>query len=361
MTTKITVELNERSYAIYIGSGVIDDALLVGKAVQSEQVVVVTNEVVAPLYLDRLRCHFADQNCLELVLPDGEAMKSLATFERIMTFMLEHQVDRSATVVALGGGVIGDLAGFAAASYQRGVAYVQVPTTLLAQVDSAIGGKTAVNHALGKNMIGAFYQPSAVLADTGVLVSLPPREFSAGLAEVIKYGLIRDAEFLTWLERNLDRLLERDDDALGYAIKRSCENKATVVAEDELELGNRAILNLGHTFGHAIETDQGYGSWLHGEAIAAGICMALRMSRSLGWLSAAEVAGVEKLFQRAALPIAPPSTMKPETFMQLMARDKKNISGQIRLVLLKEIGQAVVTADYDAAALATTLCAATGN
>lgn len=361
MTTKVTVELDERSYAIYIGPGVIDDALVVAKAIQSEHIVVVTNEVVAPLYLDRLRRHFANQNCLELVLPDGETTKSLATFERIMTFMLEHHVDRSATVVALGGGVIGDLAGFAAASYQRGVAYVQVPTTLLAQVDSAIGGKTAVNHALGKNMIGAFYQPSAVLADTGVLVSLPPREFSAGLAEVIKYGLIRDGEFLIWLERNLDRLLERDDEALGFAIKRSCENKAAVVAEDELEHGNRAILNLGHTFGHAIETDQGYGSWLHGEAVAAGTCMALRMSQRLGWLSMAEVAGVEKLFQRAALPIAPPSDMKPEAFMRLMARDKKNIGGQIRLVLLKEIGQAVVTADYDPVALATTLRGVTGN
>ncbi len=351
MSVTVTVELGERSYPIHIGAGVLDDAALVSDAIDSRQVVIVSNEVVAPLYLQRLRAHLGERAALDFVLPDGEAAKTLANFEKLLGYMLEHKVDRSATVVALGGGVVGDLAGFAAACYQRGVRYVQVPTTLLAQVDSAVGGKTAVNHPLGKNMIGAFHQPSAVLADTGVLDTLPAREFAAGVAEVIKYGLIRDLPFLDWLDTHLGQLMARDSGALAFAIQRSCENKAEVVAEDERESGARATLNLGHTFGHAIETGVGYGTWLHGEAVAAGTCMAARLSQRLGWLDRDDVARIEDLYQRAGLPTTPPPAMGPPQFLELMARDKKNVGGHIRLVLLEAAGRAVVTSDYPAAAL----------
>jgi 3-dehydroquinate synthase len=355
LTTRVEVDLGERSYPIFIGPDVGVEQNLISSTVQSDTIVIISNDIVAPLYLSRIRDQFNSRNCLELILPDGEAHKTLGSFERIMTFMLEHRVDRSATIVALGGGVIGDLAGFAAASYQRGIAFAQIPTTLLAQVDSAVGGKTAVNHPLGKNMIGAFYQPCAVFADTRTLATLPDRELSAGLAEVIKYGLIRDREFLKWIDINLDDLLKRDDDALTFAVQRSCENKAVVVHEDEREQGNRAILNLGHTFGHAIETAQGYGNWLHGEAVGAGTCMALRMSHRLGWLDEVDMKWGIDLLKRANLPTRAPRDMGTDDFMQLMARDKKNIGGKIRLVLLTDIGAAVVTGDYDAGALSATL------
>ncbi len=355
MTVTINVALGARSYPIHIGPTLLDDAVLLETATDSRQIVIVSNEVVAPLYLARVRRHFARRQCVEFVLEDGEGAKSLHNFERLMAFLLEHHIERSATVIALGGGVVGDLAGFVAACYQRGVRYVQIPTTLLAQVDSAVGGKTAVNHPLGKNMIGAFYQPQAVFADTGVLDTLPAREFSAGLAEVIKYGLIRDLEFLDWLDDNLELLVAREPAALAHAIRRSCENKAEVVAADERESGARATLNLGHTFGHAIETALGYGEWLHGEAVAAGTCMALDMSRRMGWLDAQAVRRVTALFERAALPVAPPAQISPAKFVELMARDKKNSGGRIRLVLLRALGAAVVTDDYSAAAFAATL------
>ncbi|MGE0486606.1 MAG: 3-dehydroquinate synthase [Gammaproteobacteria bacterium] len=359
MSVTLKVELGTRAYPIHIGAGLLDDAALLPGLVGSAQVVVITNEVVAPLYLRRVTRHFADRQCHVHELPDGEGAKSFANFERVMGFMIERRIERGATIVALGGGVVGDLAGFVAACYQRGIAFVQVPTTLLAQVDSSVGGKTAINHALGKNMVGAFHQPTAVVADIDTLETLPPREFSAGLAEVIKYGLIRDRAFLEWLETNLDALVAREPGVLSEAILRSCENKAEVVAGDEFETGMRATLNLGHTFGHAIETALGYGAWLHGEAVAAGTCMAAALSARLGWLAAGDVARIETLLQRAGLPLRPPPGMEPAQFMDVMARDKKNVGGHIRLVLLQALGEAVVTRDYPPEALAATLAAAT--
>ncbi|MGE0858192.1 MAG: 3-dehydroquinate synthase [Gammaproteobacteria bacterium] len=351
MDTVVNVELGERRYPIHIGAGLLGDGALFRRLVPAAQVVVLSNEVVAPLYLETVAGHFADRRCETLVLPDGEAHKSLATFGEVMGFMLEKRLERGAVLVALGGGVIGDLGGFAAACYQRGIDFLQVPTTLLAQVDSSVGGKTAVNHSLGKNMIGAFHQPVAVVADTATLATLPPREFHAGLAEVIKYGLIRDLPFFAWLEAHLDAVLARDPAALTHIIRRSCENKAEVVAADERETGERATLNLGHTFGHAIETARGYGDWLHGEAVGAGMCMAARLSARLGWLEAPALARAEKLIGRAGLPTAPPADIAAARFRELMSLDKKNVGGRIRLVLLRGLGQAVVTRDYDDAAL----------
>jgi 3-dehydroquinate synthase len=290
-----------------------------------------------------------------VVLPDGEVYKNLETWNRIFDSLLGNRFDRSCTLVALGGGVIGDMAGFAAACYQRGVAFIQVPTTLLAQVDSSVGGKTGVNHPLGKNMIGAFHQPRCVIADTSSLNTLEQRELSAGLAEVIKYGLIDDPEFFAWLEANMPRLRERDSEVLAYAIERSCRDKARVVAADELEAGQRALLNLGHTFGHAIETGVGYGGWLHGEAVGAGICMAARLSRRLGWLSAEELARVEALVEAAGLPTRPPAELGPDRFLELMAVDKKVMDGQLRLVLMRGIGGCVVTSEFAEKELESTL------
>jgi 3-dehydroquinate synthase len=355
VSTVLRVDLGSRSYPIHIGSGLLDDVALFGQSVAARQVVIITNEIVAPLYLARCRRGVDAAECHELILGDGENAKSFANFERIMGFLLERRIERSAAIVALGGGVIGDLAGFVAACYQRGIAYVQVPTTLLAQVDSAVGGKTAINHPLGKNMVGAFHQPRAVIADTATLASLPPREFSAGVAEIIKYGLIRDYPFLIWLEEHMEALLERDLATLAYAIRRSCENKAAVVAADERESGARATLNLGHTFGHAIEAGVGYGAWLHGEAVAAGTCMAARLSARLGWLSAADVRRIERLFERGHLPLEPPPDLTPARFLEIMSRDKKNVGGQIRLVLLEGLGTAVVTGSYPEDALLATL------
>jgi 3-dehydroquinate synthase len=351
VSTTINVALGTRSYPIHIGAGLLDDRERLRAWCPATQMVFITNDVVAPLYLARLRAHFDDRDCLEIVLADGEAHKTIETWSAIMGSLLERRIERGGLIVALGGGVIGDLAGFAAACYQRGIDYVQVPTTLLAQVDSAVGGKTAVNHALGKNMIGAFHQPQVVIADTTTLNTLPERELSAGLAEVIKYGLIRDYELLAWLERNIERVLAREPDALRHVIVRACVNKADVVAADERESGERATLNLGHTFGHAIETARGYGNWLHGEAVGAGMCMAARLSARCGWLNADDVTRIERLVARAQLPTAPPPELDAETFRELMQRDKKNAGGRIRLVLLRALGQAIVTRDYPDAEL----------
>jgi len=347
----LTVELGERSYPIYIGQGLLDNGDLLTRHLGGTSVVVVTNETVGPLYLERVMAALGDRRKSAVTLPDGEAYKTLATVNDVFTALLERQVDRRATLIALGGGVVGDITGFAAACYQRGIAFIQVPTTLLAQVDSSVGGKTGVNHPLGKNMIGAFHQPRAVVIDTDTLLTLPERELAAGLAEVVKYGLIGDAPFFAWLEAHMPDLLKREPGALAHAIRRSCENKAAVVAADERESGQRALLNLGHTFGHAIETGVGYGDWLHGEAVACGMVMAARLSQQLGWLEADAVGRIRALLQQAGLPTEPPSELSPERFLELMAVDKKAIEGRLRLVLLNAIGEAVVTADFDPAVL----------
>ncbi len=352
----LRVELGERSYPIYIGPGILGRGDLYAPHLAGEQALLVTNETVEPLYEDTVRDALFGYALHDVVLPDGERYKNLDTCRLVFDALLEHRCDRSVTVITLGGGVVGDIGGFCAASYQRGVALIQVPTTLLAQVDSSVGGKTGVNHPLGKNMIGAFHQPRAVIADTDVLATLPERELKAGIAEVVKYGLIRDPALFTWLEENAGALLGRDSAALTHAIAESCRNKAEVVAADELEGGVRALLNLGHTFGHAVETHTGYESWLHGEAVAAGMCMAARMSAEMGWLGAADVERAEALLRRFGLPTAPPR-IPPERFMELMSVDKKARGGRLRLVLLRAIGEAVVTADFDDEALRRTLAA----
>lgn len=353
----LTVQLGPLSYPVYIGAGLLTDKDLVSRHVTGRQVLVVSNSTVAPLYMDRLTGSLDGFDISTYVIPDGEMYKNLDVLQGIFDRMLEVPCNRSCTVVALGGGVVGDIAGFAAACYQRGVPFLQIPTTLLAQVDSSVGGKTAVNHPRGKNMIGAFYQPRAVIADTSTLETLPDRELAAGLAEVIKYGLIRDAEFLSWLESNIEALKGRDPDALSHAIERSCHNKAEVVARDEREQGVRALLNLGHTFGHAIEAATGYQLWLHGEAVAVGMLMAADLSRRLGDLSRQDVERVESLLQRVGLPNRPPDGMTPETFSRYMAVDKKAIDGAVRLVLLKSLGEAYLSENYDADRLRDTLAA----
>jgi 3-dehydroquinate synthase len=354
----LRVDLGPRSYPIYIGPGLLGRPDLVVPHLAGRQVLVVTNEVVAPLYLDRALAAFEGRQVDTVVLPDGEAYKTLETLSRVFDALLERRHGRDTTVVALGGGVVGDLAGFAAAAYQRGVAFVQVPTTLLAQVDSSVGGKTGVNHPLGKNMIGAFHQPRCVVADTDTLATLDDRQLRAGVAEVIKYGLIRDLDFFLWLEDHLERLLERDTDALTAAVERSCRDKAEVVAGDEREAGNRALLNLGHTFGHAIETGVGYGEWLHGESVAAGMCLAADLSARLGWLAEPDRERICALVARAGLPVAPPAGLGADRFLDLMAVDKKVKEGRLRLVLLRGIGEAVVTDAFDPALLRATLEAA---
>ncbi len=357
MMRTLTVELGERSYPIHIGAGLLERGELWRPRLRGRQVMVVTNEVVGPLCLDRLRPALQGLQVETVVLPDGEATKTLDTVAGIVDRLMAARFARDCALVALGGGVVGDITGFAAAIYQRGVDFVQVPTTLLAQVDSSVGGKTGVNHPLGKNMIGAFHQPRAVIADIATLDTLPDRELRAGIAEVVKYGLIRDAEFFAWLEARMDDLLAREREATAEAVERSCRNKAEVVAADEREAGQRALLNLGHTFGHAIETGLGYGVWLHGEAVAAGMCMAARLSERLGWLPAAERVRIESLVERAGLPTAPPPELGPERLLELMAVDKKVQRGRLRLVLLRAIGAAVVTADFDPAALRAELAA----
>ena len=340
----LTVALGDRAYPIHIGQGIFDRSELLLPHLRQPKVAVVSNVTVAPLYLRRLCASLtrAGVDVAEIILPDGEQYKTWQTLNAIFDVLLERRCERSTTLLALGGGVVGDMTGFAAACYQRGMPFIQVPTTLLSQVDSSIGGKTAINHPLGKNMIGAFYQPRLVLADTELLDTLPDRELKAGLAEVIKYGLIRDLPFLEWLEANIERLLVRDPQALAYAIRRSCENKAEVVVADEHENGERALLNVGHTFGHAIETGMGYGEWLHGEAVAAGVMMAAELSCRLGWLGESDVARIEALFKRAGLPVYGPA-LGADRYLELMQHDKKVQGGKLRLVLFRRIAQAVVS------------------
>jgi len=353
----LTVDLGERSYPIFIGQGLLSKAELIRPYVKGSQVMIVTNETVAPLYLDTVKAlfHGSDLQVEAVILPDGEQYKSLEMVDRVYDAMLAARFDRKSTLIALGGGVIGDLTGFAAATYQRGVNFIQIPTTLLSQVDSSVGGKTGVNHPRGKNMIGAFHQPQAVIADTDTLNTLDDRQLSAGLAEVIKYGLIRDVPFLEWLEANMDDLLSRDPNALAQAIERSCQTKAAIVAEDERESGVRALLNLGHTFGHAIEAGMGYGEWLHGEAISAGMVMAADLSERMGLISEQDVERIATVFITARLPVKGPDSMTEQQYMDLMAIDKKSQAGQLRFVLLKALGDAFVTGDYDANDLHNTL------
>lgn len=347
------VDLGTRRYPIYIGVDLLDDPNLLRPHLAGKQVMIVSNTTVAPLYLQSVKDLLADggYHCEAVLLPDGEEHKTLTVWNQIMDALLTARFNRQVTIVALGGGVVGDMAGFAAAAYQRGVSLVQIPTTLLSQVDSSVGGKTGVNHALGKNMIGAFHQPQAVIIDTNTLNTLDDRQLRAGIAEVIKYGLIRDAGFFNWLELNLEGLLQRDPLLLTEAIFRSCQNKAEVVAADELEQGQRALLNFGHTFGHAIETGMGYGEWLHGEAVAAGMVMAAALSKRLGWIQDTAYQRIENLIRFAGLPVVPPPALKRQQFLDLMAVDKKVVEGQLRLVLLQAIGQAVVTAHFDYAQL----------
>ena len=351
----IKVDLGERGYSIHIGDSILSDEKLFKKYITSKQVLVITNEKVAPLYLKAIEKHLAKFDYDVFILPDGEAYKSLDSLNQIITQLLESKFSRTCMLIALGGGVIGDLTGFAAACYQRGVKFIQIPTTLLAQVDSSVGGKTAVNHILGKNMIGAFHQPHTVFSDTSVLATLSDREFAAGLAEIIKYGLIRDEKFFYWLEENINPLIERDNQVLAYAIERSCINKAEVVAEDERETGYRAILNLGHTFGHAIETALSYKEWLHGEAVGCGMLMAADLSKKLGFFEQSQFDRIQSLLERAALPIKVHNDVEFNQMFENMKVDKKSRDGILHLALLKNIGEAFVTSDYSEKALKETI------
>ncbi|WP_215800579.1 3-dehydroquinate synthase [Pantoea dispersa] len=341
---KITVSLGHRSYPITIAAGLFNDPASFWPLKAGDNAMLVTNQTLAPIYLDKLATLLSNAGVKvdQVILPDGEQYKTLAVMDEVFTALLQKPHGRDTTLIALGGGVIGDLTGFAAASYQRGVRFIQVPTTLLSQVDSSVGGKTAVNHPLGKNMIGAFYQPASVIVDTDCLTSLPPRELASGLAEVIKYGIILDGEFFQWLEQNLDALLALDNTAMAYCIRRCCELKADVVAADERETGLRALLNLGHTFGHAIEAHMGYGNWLHGEAVAAGMVMAARTAERLGQFSAADTDRIIALLQRAGLPVNGPASMTAEAYLPHMMRDKKVLGGELRLVLPLAIGRSEV-------------------
>jgi len=345
---ELKVDLGDRTYPILIAENCLE-AVRVSDYLKGSQALVVTNETVAPLYLEQLLGKLKKEgvSAQSLVLPDGEKYKSMETLSQVFDCLISHRHNRTTTLIALGGGVIGDMTGFAAACYQRGVAFVQVPTTLLAQVDSSVGGKTAVNHPSGKNMIGAFYQPQSVLIDINTLSTLPEREFSAGVAEVIKYGLIADVEFFHWLEDNIDQLMARDSDAIAHAIAVSCQTKANVVAADETEQGIRAILNLGHTFGHAIEAAQHYQDWLHGEAVGAGMVMAAELSMREGLISSQDFLRTETLISKANLPTKAPADISSERFMDLMGLDKKVLDGRIRLVLMRSIGDAFVTKDFD--------------
>lgn len=355
----VEVELGDRTYPIYIGSGLLAGGELLRKHVPGNTALVVTNETVAPLYLDRVVAALSEGGEIRVetvVLPDGEEHKNVDVLMKVFDKALDARLDRQTTFVALGGGVIGDMTGFAAASYQRGVHFVQIPTTVMAMVDSSVGGKTGVNHPAGKNMIGAFYQPRCVLIDTDTLSTLPDREYASGMAEVVKYGLIRDADFFEWQERNVDALMARDGDVVVRAIERSCVNKAEVVALDEKEGGVRATLNLGHTFGHAIETGIGYGEWLHGEAVSVGMVMAADMSERLGWTDESIARRTLDLLKKFNLPVDVPECMTVETFEKLMAVDKKAANGKLRLILLKgDLGGCVFTADFDKRVLAETL------
>lgn len=343
----VDVALGERSYPIHIGEGLLTRTDLLLPHLPQKRAVIVTNTTVAPLYLERFSnaLEAAGVRTLRITLPDGEEFKTWETLNQVFDGLLEARCERNTTLIALGGGVIGDIGGFAAATYQRGMPFIQVPTTLLALVDSSVGGKTAINHPLGKNMIGAFYQPRLVLADTSCLDTLPDRELSAGLAEVVKYGFIRDLKFLEWLENNMSRLLERNRESLAYAILRSCEHKAEVVAADERETGERALLNLGHTFGHAIESGLGYGEWLHGEAVAAGTVLAAELSCRMGTITQADVNRVRDLLVAARLPVKPPK-LGVDRYLELMGHDKKVDAGRLRLVLFKALGKAYLTSEF---------------
>lgn len=346
---KLTVTLGERSYPITIGNGLFNDPAAYQPLKAGEQVMLITNETIKPHYLLKVRTAL-EQGGIKvdpLILPDGEQYKNLTVLNTVFSALLEKPHGRDTTLIALGGGVIGDLAGFAAASYQRGVRFIQLPTTLLAQVDSSVGGKTAINHPLGKNMIGAFHQPVSVVIDVDCLKTLPPRELSAGLAEVIKYGIILDEEFFHWLEQNIDLLLQLDNQALAWCIRRCCEIKAQVVAADEKETGMRALLNLGHTFGHAIEAQMGYGNWLHGEAVAAGMMMAARVAQRLGQFAASDIQRILNLLQRACLPVQGPVQMTAEMYLPHMQRDKKVLAGELRLVLPTMIGSSEIRSGID--------------
>ncbi|MES2353738.1 MAG: 3-dehydroquinate synthase [Pseudomonadota bacterium] len=352
----IDVALADRSYSIHIGTNLFSRADLLLPHLPRPKAAVITNTTIAPLYLDEFLTGLRSQGieAIPVILPDGEQYKTWQTLNLIFDALLSKHCERSTTLIALGGGVVGDVAGFAAATYQRGMPFIQIPTTLLAQVDSSVGGKTAINHPLGKNMIGAFYQPKLVIADTAVLSTLPDRELSAGLAEIIKYGLIRDFPFLEWLEENMEALLRRDPETLEYAIARSCINKAEVVTADERETGERALLNFGHTFGHAIEAGLGFGTWLHGEAVAAGMVLATDLSVRLGLLPNDATTRVATLLQKARLPIAYPD-IPADQFISLMAHDKKVDAGKIRFVLLKDLGHAFLTDDAPESAVRETL------
>jgi 3-dehydroquinate synthase len=356
---RVDVDLGERSYPIHIGAGLLPRLSEFMPTLAGKQIMVVTNTTIAPLYLHTVEQALSAYRVDHVILPDGEQYKTLSTLDQIFTSLLEKRHNRTTTLIALGGGVVGDMAGFAAAAYQRGVEFIQIPTTLLSQVDSSVGGKTGVNHPLGKNMIGAFHQPRAVIADLATLTTLPERELSAGIAEVIKYGLIWDAAFFEWLEGCMERLVARDLDALTHAVKRSCEIKAEVVGKDERESSLRAILNLGHTFGHAIETQQGYGEWLHGEAVGAGMVMAVELSIREGWLPESMRERIISLSQRAGLPVKGPTGMTEAQYRTLMAVDKKVLDDNLRLVLLESLGKAVVTTRFKPENLSATLRACT--
>jgi 3-dehydroquinate synthase len=351
---RVDISLGERSYPILIGPDLLEQQAALADAVSARSLLIVTNETVAPLYLEMLKRSLPGRRLAELVLPDGEEHKTLSSMSRIIDALVDARMNRDAAIVALGGGVIGDMAGFAAACYQRGIDYIQVPTTLLAQVDSSVGGKTAVNHPKAKNMIGAFHQPRCVIADTHTLATLPKREYRAGIAEIVKYGLIYDAQFFAWLEANADALLARNDGAVMHAVRRSCEIKAEVVGADEREQGLRAILNLGHTFGHAIETGTGYGAWLHGEAVATGMVIAADLSTRLGWFEEKDLVRAVRLLERFGLPIVAPR-LGADKARELMGMDKKVLDGRVRLVLLRGMGRADVVADYSKQAFEATL------
>lgn len=355
LPTTLHVELGERSYPIYIGQDLINNSELFKQHIAGKKVLVVTDDNTAPLYLDTLTRSLAEFDVHKVILPAGESHKNLETVSTIYDALIQNRFDRNCTVIALGGGVTGDITGFAAASYQRGVSFLQVPTTLLSQVDSSVGGKTGVNHPLGKNMIGAFHQPACVIADMNTLDSLPERELKAGLAEVIKYGLIDDSAFFTWLEQHIPGLLALDKIALAKAVEKSCQRKAAIVAADELESGQRALLNLGHTFGHAIETALGYGNWLHGEAIAAGMCLAARFSADHGFCDEAAVTTTRAIFTKSGLPVDPPAEMTAEQCLELMSRDKKVRDNNLTLVLMRGIGDAFLCNDFDQQKLQKTL------
>lgn len=341
----LQVELGTRSYPIYIDSGLLSNSKLLSKHIRSKRICIISNDIVAPLYIQSLKATLVDYDIDELILPDGEAEKSLANFDLIMSHLLASNHGRDTTLIALGGGVIGDITGFAAACYQRGIDFIQVPTTVLSQVDSSVGGKTAVNHPLGKNMIGAFYQPKAVVIDLTTLASLPAREFNAGIAEVIKYGILGDGEFFTWLEENTNAIKAGDNNTLAYMIERCCQCKADIVAADETESGVRALLNLGHTFGHAIEADQGYGKWLHGEAVATGMVLAAKVSVAMNLLEVSDLRRIEALLLAFDLPIVAPKNMAFDEFICHMRRDKKNLAGKLRFILPTAIGQSEINDD----------------